>query len=486
MRRRAWWLVAVLLLSPGCPDSGAAGDAGIDREPAVDAAADRGATDGVGPDGAAGAHAKQVDALVGPIMAGKWAVGLVVGLVSAQGTEVHSYGVIRQGGSARPDRDTLFEIGSITKTFTSLLLAQQVAAGRVALDQPVQQLLPTAKVTVPASGSKQITLRQLSTHTSGLPNMPTNVTPGDPGQPLADYDADKLYAFLNGYTLGRDPGTKWLYSNVGVGLLGHALTLRSGRAYETMVTQDITTPLKLPDTAITLSSAHKGRLATGYTGDLREAAPIDIGVLAPAGELRSTTRDMLAYLSAQIGLTKTPLGPSMATTHNTQFKGTRQMGLGWIIHQGRYHWHNGGTTGFATFVGFDTKARVGVVVLSNTSTVYHPPTPLGMALLQMMTQQSYAPVKLPATVEVPSATLDLYAGTYSGASLTIKVVRKGDALWASWQANPSGSRLYARSSEAFYLRTAQVGITFHKDGTGAYSSMTFATTAGKLTLTRVP
>ena len=265
---RCRWMVHHLLLAlllalatPACSDDDPPvnADAGADLAPIGDAT-----DDGLQPDTLPpGKHQKQVDDLVRPIIEGKWAPGLVVGLIDADGQEVYGYGETKTGGGVKPDQDTLFEIGSITKTFTSLALAGLVADGKLKLDDEVKTLLPAGQVTMPSRSGKEITLLQLSTHTSGLPRMPDNKAPKDPKDPFADYDAAKLYAFLSGYTLTRDPGAQWEYSNLGVGLLGHALSLKANKTYEALVADRITGPLKLKDTTIALSAEQTKRLAPG-------------------------------------------------------------------------------------------------------------------------------------------------------------------------------------------------------------------------------
>src|SRR5207244_1074108 len=139
-----------------------------------------------------------------------------------------------------------------SKAFTAVLLADMVTRGEVKLDDPVSKYLPET-VKVPAYQDRVITLLDLTTQTSGLPRLPSNLKPADPGNPYADYDVDRLYAFLNGYTLTRAPGAKYEYSNLGVGLLGHALARRAGKSYEELVTERILKPLKMTRTSITLS-----------------------------------------------------------------------------------------------------------------------------------------------------------------------------------------------------------------------------------------
>ncbi|HEX7678961.1 MAG TPA: serine hydrolase domain-containing protein, partial [Thermoanaerobaculia bacterium] len=211
-------------------------------------------------------------------------VGIVVGVIDPSGRRTVAYGSTKKG-EGPVDANTVFEIGSITKVFTSLLLADAVQRGEVALTDPVSKYLPP-NVKVPERGGKKITLVDLATHTSGLPRMPTNFHPRDPGNPYADFSVAQLYEFLSSVELTRDIGSKYEYSNLGGGLLGHALALRAGTDYETLVRTRILEPLGMKSTAITLSKAMKDRLAPGHNAELQPVANWDIPTLAGAGALR--------------------------------------------------------------------------------------------------------------------------------------------------------------------------------------------------------
>jgi D-alanyl-D-alanine-carboxypeptidase/D-alanyl-D-alanine-endopeptidase len=301
-------------------------------------------------------------------------VGIVAGVIDPTGRRVVFHGTGEKGGARKVDADTLFEIGSVTKVFTSLLLADMVRRGEVALDDPVAKYLP-AGTKVPEGGGKQITLVDLATHTSGLPRMPDNFAPMDPNNPYADYDVARLYAFLAGHQLRRDIGSKFEYSNLGVGLLGHALSRRTGMDYETLVRTRITEPLHMDSTAVTLTPALTTRLATGYDPSLDPVANWDLGVLQGAGALRSSANDLLKLLAAELGYTPTPLKPdmdAMLAIRRSMGAPRAEQALGWQVFgfpQGEIVNHNGGTGGYRSYVAFDLKRRVGVVVLSNSESV---------------------------------------------------------------------------------------------------------------------
>ncbi len=190
------------------------------------------------------------------------AVGIIVGLVDAGGRQVVAGGATTPGGTTLPDADTVFEIGSITKVFTSLVLADMVERGEVKLDDPVAKFLPSS-VKMPSRNGREITLLDLSNQVSGLPRLPNNLKPADPNDPYADYSPARLYEFLSGYTLTRDIGEKYEYSNLAVGLLGHALALKAGLSYEELVRRRVLEPLEMRDTAIVLPERLMKRLAVG-------------------------------------------------------------------------------------------------------------------------------------------------------------------------------------------------------------------------------
>jgi D-alanyl-D-alanine-carboxypeptidase/D-alanyl-D-alanine-endopeptidase len=211
----------------------------------------------------------------------KQSVGIVVGVIEPSGRRIVSYGATAKGDSRPLNGDTLFEIGSVSKVFTSLLMSDMVQRGEVALTDPVAKYLP-AGLKVPERGGRMITLKDLSTHTSGLPRLPNNFNPKDVANPYADYSVEQMYQFLSGYTLPRDIGAQYEYSNLGGGLLGHVLSRRAGMDYETLVRTRITSPLKMSSTSITLSPELTARFATGHNEKLVPVANWDLPTLAGA------------------------------------------------------------------------------------------------------------------------------------------------------------------------------------------------------------
>lgn len=300
-------------------------------------------------------------------------VGIVAGIIDSDGPRIVSHGALQQGDARPLNGDTIFEIGSVTKVFTSLLLADMVQRGEVALTDAVSRYLP-AGVKVPARGGRCIELQHLATHTSGLPRLPGNLRlkPRSAANPYAEYTVSQLYEFLSRYSLQRDIGSKYEYSNLGGGLLGHVLSLRASMDYEALVRARIAGPLQMNSTAIALPPEMKARFAVGHNAWLKPVSNWDLPALAGAGALRSSANDLLLFLAANLGYIASPLAPAM-----TSMLGVRrptgaphvEVALGWHILT-RFGddiiWHNGGTGGFHSFVGFHPATRIGVVVLSNT------------------------------------------------------------------------------------------------------------------------
>lgn len=293
---------------------------------------------------------------------------IVVGIIDKKGPQYYFFGTTTIDGEP-VDEHTIYEIGSISKTFTGILLAQMVKEGKVALADPVQKYLPES-VKMPKWEGQEITLAQLSDHTSSLPRMPANLSPKDNANPFADYTVEDLYAFLNAYELPREIGSEFEYSNLAQGLLGHVLARVQAKSYEDLVVEMIAKPLGMNETRITFDQQMQKHLAPGHSMG-RPVSNWDIPTLAGAGAIRSSLHDMLLFLEANLGLKKTALYPAMQFAHQGRHDkaGNSQVGLAWVTSKGSNGdviWHNGGTGGYRTFAGFVKETGKGVVVLANS------------------------------------------------------------------------------------------------------------------------
>lgn len=298
--------------------------------------------------------------------------GLVIGVLRDGVPSVRG----RSADGGVLDGRSMFEIGSITKTFTSLLLADGVVRGEWSLATPVRDLLP-AGTQVPSSTGVEITLEHLATHTSGLPNSPIPIVAGSlemlrGRDPYRRLTADGLLRAVRTAKLKRTPGTGTIhYSNLGVGILGAALAHATGRSYGELVEERICRPLGLQDTAIDgqLSVVQRSRMVPGHRGRGKPAAAWPLDGMPAAGALRSTADDMLRFLSAELNPDDTGLAEAIRLTHVLRDDPKLTIGLGWmrLDKPHRLWWHNGGTGGYRSFAGFRPERRDAVVVLSNQS-----------------------------------------------------------------------------------------------------------------------
>lgn len=322
--------------------------------------------------------------------------GLAIGVYKRGERQILTY------GAARPD--SLFEIGSITKTFTGLILARIAVDGQTSLDEPVRQLLPPGLVN--QLPGEEITLADLATHHSGLPMMPRNFSPADPSNPYADYSVGKLYEYIKGHGLIKPEDTLYRYSNLGVGLLGQALADRAGKNYPDLLRDEITKPLGLSDTVITLSSNQQRRFLQGYDDHHKPVHEWNLDALAGAGGIRSTAGDLLNYLEANLHPQNSPaLAAAVAITQAPRdyARGGAQIGLAWTYspETGTYR-HGGATGGFSSHAFFHPQCDCAAVVLMNSgpSLVFTPDS------IAEHIRQRFAgePAILLETVVVPAGT----------------------------------------------------------------------------------
>lgn len=317
--------------------------------------------------------------------------GMVVGIVDQHGSQVYCAGRLDNGTDQPVDGDTVFEIGSVTKTFTTLLLEDMVARGEMKLDDPVAKYLPES-VKMPTHGGKEITLLNLAAQDSGLPFNADNQT-GTGAKFFSTYTVPKMYGFLSGFQLTQDPGEKFQYSNIGMGLLGHAMSLKAGKDFESLVVQRICQPLHMESTCITLTVELKSRLAVGHDEAGDPTDNYEMPAIAGAGALRSTANDLLKYAAAEVGITPSALTLLMEQTHVIRHNDARihnqtddHSAMPWYD-DGVYNpsgsqllGHAGGTGGYNSFVGFDLEQHVGVVVLTNQTKIHS--AMLGWRILQ--------------------------------------------------------------------------------------------------------
>jgi serine-type D-Ala-D-Ala carboxypeptidase/endopeptidase len=394
--------------------------------------------------------------------------GIVLGLLEPDGsTRVLAY------GSAGPDARSLsprsvFEIGSVTKTFTATLLGDMVARDIVALDDPVARHLP-AEVRVPTFEGREITLLDLATHRSGLPSVPADFAPADLGNPYGDFTVEKLYAWLSGHELRQMPGSEYEYSNLGVGLLGHALARAAGTPFRQLMRERLLQPLGLRMTGFTLDGPVRDWMVRGHGGDRVVPYWFATEAVDAAGGLRSNAPDLLTYLDANLGPPTTPLERAMRTAHEPRRavgEGADSIGLACSIAEvgGRtIVSHTGSTGGFRTQLAFDPERRLGVVVLANSRAFADE---LFRDLLLM------TPLADRPHVVLERQTLAEFAGEYvssGGLPLYIRLDENGHLTGQA--PNQIRFRLYAASDSSFYARRVPFEMKFRRGADGAVEQL---------------
>lgn len=394
-------------------------------------------------------------------------VGVVVGVIEPAGRRVIAHG--RSGASdGRPlDGDTIFQIGSITKPFTALILADMIQRGEVGLDDPAGRYLPPG-VVMPVVG-RPITLFDLATHRSGLPSMPDFALDAEP-DPYAGYTADQLHRFLSRTSPLRPPGgPRGHYSNLGVALLGRLLAQRAGTDYESLLRDRVLAPLGMTSTAVTLTPAQRRRLAPGHDRDLRPVDTWNLVVLPGSGGLRSTANDLLRFLAAALDHERTPLAAAMRYQWTTRQPPGGQA-LGWGVAKIKATGeeivrHEGGKEGYRAAVAFSPGRRSGVVVLSNARTD-ESPMDIAMHLLTGRALKPAPPAAAPRTrIALDRPALDACAGRYRLADMTLEIARRGDMLLV----RPEGggvSTFFADGPRSFFDNTSDERIRFEADAGG--------------------
>ena len=409
----------------------------------------------------------------------KRAPGIVVGMIADDPQErwVVGYGRLSATDDRVPDGDTVFEIASVTKVFTGILLAQAVSNGEVKLDDPISMVLPDG-VTAPEYEGKSITLLDLATHTAGLPRWPYNV-PVVGNNPFADYTLDQMYDFVSGYRLTRAPGSTYEYSNYGFSLLGNLLARRAGQAnYEALLLERITRPLGMESTRLELTPDMRSRLAAPHSSYDGVSTNWHAPTLAGSGSILSTANDLLTFLAANMGITATELQPALQLANTPQRPGEMlaYIGLGWNLPQSGdgIHYHGGGNLGYSSFLAWDSERKIGVVVLMN---VYAGPKEyLGYSLLR----------GLPKPFPVDPQVLAAYAGRYQldGFDVTIRVEGARIYLWVP-SSNEEGE-LIAISESQFYLEEYHAEITFYRNDRGEVDRMELVGHCETLEAKKVP
>lgn len=402
-------------------------------------------------------------------------VGLVVGLLEPDGTR--RFITAGSAGADRPplDEHTLFEIGSVTKTFTGVLLAEMDRRGEVEMDAPVTRYLPPG-TRIPSRAGREITLADLATHRSSLPRLPGNLAPADMSNPYASYTVEQMFEFLSSYELPRDIGSEAEYSNLGVGLLGHVLGLVAGDGYEAALRDRVLEPLGMDNTAIDVSGERAQRIARGHDATGAEVPLWDLPALAGAGALRSDAADMLRWAGAHLDGDPDGLATALRVAQEpraaiSEGQGSAtDIGLGWMMSRARdrrFVWHTGATGGFYSFVGFEPDRGRAVVLLANAQ---HPVDDIARHLLDPAN-----PITRPqgdrTEVEISPDILDDYLGEYQLAPTFSIVVSMGEGTLLAQATGQPAFPIFPEGDDRFFYRVVDAQITFQRGDDGRVTGL---------------
>ncbi|MFC1556208.1 serine hydrolase [candidate division KSB1 bacterium] len=393
---------------------------------------------------------------------GGYNAGIVVAYITENAVNYFSYGEKKIGQDDPVDENSVFEIGSISKVFTGIILSDMVLKGELNLEDPIENYLPD-DVNAPERSNSKIALVNLAVHNSGLTRLPNNLRPADPQNPYADYTVKQMYDFLSGHKLRRDIGEQYEYSNLGMGLLGHILSLVNGKEYEEVLNERICSKIGMENTFIKFNESNSRELAFGHSGG-KVVSNWDIPALAGAGAIRSNAVDMVKFIKANLGIDDTEISEAMAYSHQKMFDvfESLELGLAWHIsvnEDDRIIWHNGGTGGYRTFCGFDKRNKTGAVVLSNSNVSCDD---IGLYLLD----RSGKLEETEKEVTVTESILEKYVGVYEIVpSFKLTVTKDKNRLFVQ-ATGQSNYEVFPSSNTEFFYKVVIASVSFESDEKG--------------------
>lgn len=392
--------------------------------------------------------------------------GFALAWVDAEGTSFFTAGTFAPNEPTAITPDTQFELGSVSKVFTALLLAESEQLGKVSrLDPAAKYLLP--KDAPEQKALSKITLLSLTTHSSGLPRLPSNMKgiPDENPNPYASYDRALLITALCAEGPSAPTGKAMAYSNFGVSVLGEALAAAWGTSYTEALTAHVLTPLGMKATSVGLAGLPAPENLAPANAQGASARNWTWQACAPAGGLRSSARDMALFLSACLGTKPSSLDSAIKATLQAQRPADDaggQIGLGWLLTEGprkQIAWHNGATAGTRTFVAFDKESGQGLAILSNGTKNLEK---FGFALLGGKPPQ-------PSSTVVANPTS--YIGRYQlSPSFAIDVTESKGSLFlqATHQAKLA---LRETASDRFSIVGVPAEISFERDPSGRITAL---------------
>jgi len=315
--------------------------------------------------------------------------GIIIGTIKNGETKIYSYGVANLETGALIDKFTIFEIGSITKTFTGLLCAQFALEGKFTLQDTVNHYFQQG-FQLPSKNGIPIRWVHLLNHTSGLEYQTDDLDANEP----FDFSENQMSAYLSNTSLISVPGEKHLYSNMGMGLAGFALTKISDSTYSSLLESRVFTMLNMTHSFCNNVEKPANNTAQGYYGNNLVDYFKMTDVFAGAGVIKSNMHDMLIYLNNYINPETSVLknAINLTLTPTFQIEEKRSIGLGWFVVTNDKNQlvaaHNGGTKGFASFIGFNMDKKTGVVVLTNSYCVGGEQAIVGAEIMELLDDEN--------------------------------------------------------------------------------------------------
>lgn len=429
----------------------------------------------------------KIDALVEPYLTHKKVNAVSVGLISNGQVWKKNFGTLDGEGGHAPTDKTLYEIGSISKVFTSLLLAEAVESGRLKLDDPIGTIMKELAEKNPMVGST-ITFKHLSHHVSGLPVMPTNIAPADPTNPFDGYDRPMLSEYMMSVMPTRKPGEGYEYSNLAVGLLGDLLSQQAGVSYESLLEEKLTGPLKMSDTVITLNQEQLKRFAPPHNAVLLPDKALDFDALAGCGAIRSTVDDMLLFAEASLNPPGGELGKVIELAwkeHKPASSGHHAMGLGWMIaHDRSTRWHNGQTGGYHSMLLVNRPAKCAAVLLCNTASLQTDA--LAEQILQTIMGMDVQPTKFDKEVEVDPEVASRLEGKYQLAPGIVITVQVKDGRMMAQLTGQQFLALIPKSETEWKYQAVDATLKFELPESGSSTKVTLLQAGREMPSPRLP
>jgi D-alanyl-D-alanine-carboxypeptidase/D-alanyl-D-alanine-endopeptidase len=404
--------------------------------------------------------------------------GVVAAEITPEAINYFSAGSFAPSAEIAPEK-VLFEIGSITKVFTGLLLAHAVLEGKAALTDPISKYLPADLALRPSVAA--ITLEQLATHTSGLPRMPSNFAPANPADPFADYTVERMYAFLRDHDIAKPAPHLSDYSNLGLGLLGHLLGRIYDKPWQQLIREKITAPLGMNDTVVGLDADRQARFAVPYSGT-QPIAPWHLDALEGAGALRSTAADMSRFAQALLTGKPETLKAAWDLIRQQRVKVGQDGGIGLTVMTGgkdekMFYHHGGATGGYRTHLEIVPGEKRAVVILVNNDTV----SPGGLARRLRTPGESAAPAVVREEQPITAEQLAEFPGVYELEPNRVLTFILDDAgkLRLRLTGQPFGQVFFA-GADLFFARIVKAEFQFSRDGAGKIEAVTLLQNGNEL------